>query len=256
MKSVVGLVSLALVVGGCGLQAGRSARTAPAGSVGAAASVQALHKLVLESSSNWPATGVDEVRLDGRLDGFRTRIRVAKDLATSQVSFDVSGAFMSKWELERTLDAAEVGPGVWRADLRKAIDFLRWGRADAKSDGLQLLPASRIGASTPATAAAEAPALTGITYKGQGGEAFSGETSQTMSLAAVVSNPTGAPVSYRWKTDGEYLGWPDRQLFHFIGFRPATFAVTCTLVDGAGKALGSQQVTITLKRAPLPPDRK
>jgi len=27
-------------------------------------------------------------------------------------------------------------------------------------------------------------------------------------------------------------------------------------VDGAGKALGSQQVTITLKRAPLPPDRK
>jgi hypothetical protein len=114
--------------------------------------------------------------------------------------------------------------------------------------------AARSAKTAPIERKAGAPVLSGIAFQGRLGESFLGETSQPMVLDAVIDNPTGVRVSYRWTTDGEYLGQPDKSFYHFIGFRVGSFTVTCTLLDAAWQPLDSKQVTIALKRATLPPD--
>lgn len=124
------LATLAIAaLAGCGAQPA-APKAAAKSTVAAKGELTKIYKLALESSNTWYWSDRTEVEFRGKLDGFYTRIKVEKDMKTGKVSHDVSGSFMSAWQLERALEDATVGPGVWQGDVRRAIDMLRWGRGE------------------------------------------------------------------------------------------------------------------------------
>jgi|GEM_PF-5614153 len=97
------------------------------------------------------------------------------------------------------------------------------------------------------------PRLTGIAFNGQVVEALVGETFKPMSLEAVGEGLDQPGLAFAWSAMGEYVGWPNRPVFHFMPFQVGVHRVVCRVADASGKPLGEQMVMVTVRRAPRPP---
>lgn len=98
-----------------------------------------------------------------------------------------------------------------------------------------------------------APRLTGIAYNGRIVETLDGETFKPMSLEAVGEGLEQPGVAFAWSAMGEYVGWPNRPVFHFMPFQVGVHRVVCRVTDAQGTRIGEKMVIVTVRRAPTPP---
>ncbi len=103
------------------------------------------------------------------------------------------------------------------------------------------------------TLTAVRPRLTGIAYNGRVVETLVGETFKPLSLEAVGEGLDQPGLAFAWSAMGEYVGWPNRPVFHFMPFQVGVHRVVCRVADASGKPLGEQMVMVTVRRAPRPP---
>ncbi len=110
---------------------------------------------------------------------------------------------------------------------------------------------------TKAVTAKTAVKAKGFTFRGISGDGrisdhFTIWEHQSLRLKAVVDNPDGGPLTYKWDTDGWFWGKKDQQEATFTGPWDGWYEATCTVTDAAGNKQ-TQSVDIKVWAVPTPP---